>query len=92
VYSYVPSDALTITPPSHHVTNKLIENQGFVMLLDLLLLICLIIFWYISIITFNNTACFDAVLGGKKKPLKQPKKDEKELDDVRTFICFICEI
>ena len=42
--------------------------------------------------TLNSALCFDAVLGGKKKPLKQPKKDDKELDDVCTFISFICNI
>jgi len=30
-----------------------------------------------------------AVSGGKKKPLKQPKKDDKEVDEVGTLVSLI---
>ena len=38
----------------------------------------------------NSFSWFNILSGGKKKPLKQPKKDDKELDEVCSlYICII---
>ena len=37
-----------------------------------------------SVLLIVNAVCSD-VSGGKKKPLKQPKKDDKDLDEVNLY-------